>query len=122
MSKIVSREVTINGNSYLVNFPNVGQFIDIKVQEQKLSKGFSKELVLGLGEDVDAYLYITAYAHVKVMIPDLCKDLKVGDLLDLSLEDFESITNVYLEQIKPWLDSVKNEIRKKTLREDGKSK
>lgn len=121
MSTISSKEITILGNSYMVNFPNVGQFIDIKVQEQKLSKGFSKELLLGTGEDVDAYLYITAYAHVKVMIPELYRDLKVDDLLQLSLEDFETITKVYLEQIKPWLDSVKNELRKKVL-ENGKSK
>lgn len=121
MSKLLQKEITILGNSYMVNFPNVGQFIDIKVQEQKLSKGYSKELVMGLGEDVDAYLYITAYAHVKIMIPDLYKDLKVDDLLQLSLDDFEVITKVYLEQIKPWLDSIKEELRKKTL-QDGKSK
>lgn len=118
MSAIVNKQVEVLGNIYTVEFPTVGKFIDIKVLEQKLSKGYSKELLMGLGEDIDAYLYITSYAHVKVLMPDLSRDLKINSLLDLSLEDFEPITEVYLKEIKPWFDDIKNKLRDRTLNND----
>ena len=111
---ILQKQIEVKGNRYTIAFPNVGQFIEIKVLEKKLSQGYSKELLMGLGEDIDAYLYISSCAHIMVLMPDLIKDLKVNDLLELSLVDFEDLAKIYLTEIKPWLDSVKEGLRKKS--------
>lgn len=111
---ILQKQIEVKGNRYTITFPNVGQFIEIKVLEKKLSQGYSKELLMGLGEDIDAYLYVSSSAHIMVLMPDLIKDLKVNDLFELSLVDFEDLAKIYLEEIKPWLDSVKEGLRKKS--------
>lgn len=106
-----TKTIKIQGQEFTLTYPNVGQFIDIKVLETKLAQGTSAQLVAGTAAQLDAFLFITTYAHFAVLCPDLMKQLKVDSLLDLSVKDFEELSEVYLKDIQPWIDGVKKEIK-----------
>jgi len=106
-----TKTISVQGQNFTLTYPNVGQFIDIKVLETKLSQGTSGQLVSGTPSQLDAFLFITTYAHFAVLCPELLKNLKVSSLLDLSVKDFEELSKVYLKEIQPWLDGVKKEIK-----------
>lgn len=110
------KTIQIKGNNYTTKFPTVGQFIDINVLESQLSKGTSKDLLGGTPDAVDSYIYISTYAHFKVLFPKLIEDLKVP-ILDLDLRDFEELTRAFLE-IRQWINEVRNSVHKE-LESDG---
>lgn len=107
------KKIKVCGRTYDLKYPNVGNFIDIKVLETKLSQGSAMSLVNGTGEQLDAYFYITTYAHFQVLCPDLLKDLKVNSLLELSLLDFQELLNVYLQEIQPWIAEIQQAVKEK---------
>lgn len=117
-NSIVQKQVSFKGNSYSISYPTVGQLIDIRVIEQQLSRGTLKDLVTSLGNSVDAYLYITTFAHIQVLTPDLIKDLRVNSLLDLQVEEFDELADFYSTEIAPWLqewmDKMKEKVEKKS--------
>ena len=106
-----TKTIQVQGRSFTLKYTNVGQFIDIKVLEVKLAQGTSSQLVAGTPGQLDAFLFITTYAHFAVLCPELLEQLKVTSLLDLSITDFEELSKVYLKDIQPWLDGVKKEIK-----------
>jgi hypothetical protein len=114
-----TKQIKVCGQDYTMNFPTVGQFIDIKVLETNLSQGTMKQMILGNGDHLDAYLYITTYAHLSILCPQMIKDLKVKSMLDLSLEDYEELTQIYLTEIQPWIQEVRSAIRNKVTGENG---
>jgi len=108
-----SKVIQVSGNSYKIDFPNVGKFIDIQVLETRLSQGQAKNLIFGTGDQIDAFLYITTYAHFSVLCPEMFKDLKVNSILDLSFEEYEQLVQIYLKEIQPWIRGVKDAIKEK---------
>lgn len=108
---VATKTITIQGQNYTLKYPNVGQYIDIKVLETKLAQGMVSQLVSATPAHLDAYLFITTYAHLSVLCPELMSTLKVNSLLDLSIDDFEELSEIYLKEIQPWLDSIKNEMK-----------
>lgn len=115
MSSIVSKVIKFRDSEFILSYPTVGQLIDIEVTQQHLSKGTLKELLLGLDNSVETYLYILSYAYVSVLLPGILKNAKVNSLLELSIEDFQEIVDLYVDQIKPWLDENNKEIKERIL-------
>jgi len=100
--------VQINGKNYTIKYPNVGQLIDISIQESTLSGGRMKDLILqGTIEHQDAYVTIKTIAFFDVMLPNLTKDLKVESLQQLDPVDFIEVNKAYWEHIEKWLDEWK---------------
>lgn len=111
---VVTKSVQIQGKTYTTSYPTVGQMIDIQVVEKQLSRGTAKDLLIsGMGKDIDAYLYITTFAHMSVLFPTLKSDAKVKTLLDLSLEDFQELVDVYTDEIQPWLQEWEEKIKER---------
>lgn len=111
---VVTKSVQIQGRTYTTSYPTVGQMIDIQVVEKQLSRGTAKDLLIsGMGKDIDAYLYITTFAHMSVLFPTLKGDAKVKTLLDLSLEDFQELVDVYTDEIQPWLQEWEEKIKER---------
>lgn len=113
-----TKRIQVCNRTYDLKYPNVGNFIDIKVLETKLSQGTAMSLVNGTGEQLDAFFYITTYAHFQVLCPELLKDLKVNSLLELSLDDFQELLNVYLNDIQPWISGIQKAVKEKMTADD----
>lgn len=119
---MLKKTIEIAGNSYVIEYPNVGKFIDIKVLETQLSKGMSTQMVYGTVDQQAAYIYIMTYAHLAVLCPQLMKDLKVDSLFDLSMEDFDNLVEVYSKEIQPWLSRVKEQVKERIDERSGEHK
>lgn len=116
---MLRKTIDVCGNSYSIEYPTVGKFIDIKVLETQLSKGMSTQMVYGTVDQQAAYVYIMTYAHFAILCPQLMKDLKVDSLFDLSMDDFDKLVDVYVKEIQPWLTEVKTQVKERI---DEKSK
>lgn len=123
MSKLVTKSIIFRDRTFNLSFPTVGQLIDIRVTEQQLSRGTTKELLLGTGEDVDAYIYIRTFSHIKVLMPELMASLNVDSILDLSLLDYQDLVDLYSDEIQPWLTEWQTQLKEKmTSRKSEKTK
>lgn len=97
----------ILNNDYVVKYPTVGQFIDIKVQENIISKGQLTDLIFigtSMTQEADAAIAIKTLAFFLVCVPEMIKDLKVKSIRDLDMIDFLELRKVYIREIAPWLN------------------
>lgn len=123
MSKLVTKNVVFRDRNFNLSYPTVGQLIDIRVIEKQISRGTGNDLLMGTGEDVDAFIYIRTFAHIKVLIPELVESLNVGSMLDLSIVDYQDLVDLYSNEIQPWLSEWQNQLKEKmTARQSEKDK
>ena len=96
----------VKGNKYPVTFPTVAQFIDIETMKSRLANdSYGTMVKTGTILAVRALDYIDMVANVSVMCPDLLKDLKTNNLLQLDIFDAKELLNSYKKQFVPWLIS-----------------
>lgn len=113
MSKLVSKNIVFRDRNFILSYPTVGQLIDIRVLEKQLSRGTANDLLMGTGEDVDAFIYIRTFAHIKVLIPELVESLNVNSMLDLSVIDYQDLVDLYSNEIQPWLTEWQTQLKEK---------
>lgn len=102
----LNRKLTfqVKNNSYTVEFPTVGQFIDIESLKVSVSKGEYGNLIRsGTSAGFDALELIDVACYFKVLCPKLAEDLG-RPYEDLDAIDFLELRQVYREKIKPWLN------------------
>ncbi len=109
---MVNKIIKFKENEYQLKYPTVGQLIDIRVNEQLLSKGTVKELITGLNADMDSYIYITTISHIQILLPELVKDLKVP-MRELDILDFQELVDLFSNEISPWLNEWQEKIKEK---------
>lgn len=97
----------VNGNSYLINFPTVGDYYAIEASKQSLSLGFynslSESSVLSAYNATDM---IDIEATLTILCPQLIKDLKCESFKKLGIKDYLMIKQAYIEQFVPWWKSI----------------
>ena len=104
----MDRELTINikGNSYTIKFPTVGQFTDIEIRKQMLSKGNYGALITSMTNNAQRALdIIDIQSNMSVLVPTFIDDLNVKSFQDIDLIDFQEIKNVYVKEVAPWINS-----------------
>jgi hypothetical protein len=95
--------VTIQGNTYQIQFPSVGQIIDIETRKSALSAGqYSKFVDLGTIGAFLAKNYVDVISVFSILIPQLLKDLRKESLFDLSPIEMVELTEIYNKQYSPW--------------------
>lgn len=101
LSRIIA--IPLQGNNYTIEFPNVGQFIEIETMKVSLSSGVYRSLVSlrTFGGNL-ALDYVDAISTFSVLIPQLRKDLKIDSLLNLNPIEAKEITKVYKDIFLPW--------------------
>ena len=123
MERVKSFE--LKGNEYSVEFPNIGQLIDIETRKAMLSKGqYGGILESFLLSGLNALECVDAIAFFDVCCPKIKEDLKVKSYLDLDPMDFLQIYSVYQEEILPWITPWLEEFNKAfdTFRKNKKKK
>lgn len=105
----LSRELIFKfkDREYKIEFPTVGQFLDIENEKLMYSRGNWGGLVSSVANSsYRAVQLIECIANLKILCPQLFKDLKEGvNILDIDAKDFASLFIVYKKQIKPWYSS-----------------
>lgn len=95
--------ITIQGNDYIVEFPDVDKLIQIESNKILLSNNtYGALAVQNLKLSNVALAYIDAIATFSVLIPHLKEGLRLRSLTDLSLVQAQELTQAYTEQFAPW--------------------
>lgn len=104
--------ITIGKNDYQVNYPNVGNQIDIEILKSKIADGnydmlrFSNNPLFQ--EQADRIDMIAVFT---ILIPELKKDLNVKSFFDLKEEESAELMKVYNRDFIPWFIEIKTQIR-----------
>lgn len=105
------KQIIIEGNTYSIEFPNVGQYLDIENMKMMLTNNtYSALLQSRLRTAYFAIDLVDAISVMYVLIPGLRKDLNVKNYNELDTFMAKKIVKVYQEQIKPWYDELMNDL------------
>lgn len=90
------------GNEYSIEYPTVGQYLDIENEKIKLSKGNWGNLVIsGTISAYRATQIIDCIANLKILCPQIFKDMKV-DVFEIDAKDFTSLVLLFQKVIRKW--------------------
>lgn len=102
-------EVKIENKTYTIEFPNVGQVMEIESKKIALGGGVYKGLVQAGTKSATYNLdLIDAISTFTVLIPELRKDLAVENFLDIDLFLGKKIVDAYNKQYYPWYKKIQD--------------
>lgn len=108
-----TKKFTLKGNSYTIEFPTAGQFIDIETKKSELSHGQWGKMVLSPTiSTFRSVQMMECISILSVICPKLMEDLKVPDLTKIDLIDLTEILKVYVKEIYPWYNDWFKEFNK----------
>lgn len=104
--------IKLQDNKFEVNFPNVGQIIDIEINKVSLGRGQYGNLVAAMSVgSVVALDLIDAFATFTVLIPDMIKGLNVKDLFELNPIDAQELVVQYKQVFFPWYNNIIEDLK-----------
>jgi hypothetical protein len=96
------------GHTYSMTFPNTGQYL--KIHNLKASLAPSYDLLETMGAESEfSNQIVDAASHLTVLCPELVGNLK-KPIIELDLEHTIKLVQVYNSIIRPWYNSVMNEL------------
>lgn len=101
------KKFNIGEKTFTVNFPNVGQMIDIESMKQALTN--NKYGAMAASGVLTAYIVldaVDAISFFQVCIPDFARYYNITNYTDLANEKVKEITDVYRKEIKPWYTKI----------------
>jgi hypothetical protein len=97
----------VKGNSYPIEFPNIGKFQMIETMKQIVSKGMYQALLqTSTISSIEVLDMIDLESYLTVLAPQLIKDLKCDSFGDLDIEDYQELKKCYKEQLVPWWNGI----------------
>jgi len=109
-------QLKIQGYSYTVNFPTVGQIIDFETQLSTFSRGEHRRMIEDMFPTKSKNLaldYIETISFVLSFLPDEIKNnLRIDSLFKLDILAMKEIVNEYKHKFKPWYDAWIDEVNK----------
>ena len=107
-----SKKITIGEKSFIVNFPNVGQMIDIESMKQSLTGNrYGSMASSGIASMYLALDIVDTIAFLTICVPDIAKYYNITDYSSLSSDKINTYVTVYKEQILPWYNKILMELR-----------
>lgn len=111
-----SKKFTIGKKSFVVEFPNVGQILDIESMKQALT---NNRYGIMAKSDIKSMYYaldvVDAVSFLTVVAPEVGRYFNVGNYLALSPEKVQEFVDVYQKEIYPWyaqtLEELKNPVK-----------
>ena len=111
-----SKKFTIGKKSFVVEFPNVGQILDIESMKQALT---NNRYGIMAKSDIKSMYYaldvVDAVSFLTVVAPEVGRYFNVGNYLSLSPEKVQEFVDVYQKDIYPWyaktLEELKNPVK-----------
>lgn len=117
--------ITVLSNSYEITYPTVGQLLDIDIIKSQLSGGRYEQLKYSMEPAfVRSAKRIDVTAYFNVLVPDLRKDILAGksntnSILNLSVEEFAVLEEVYDSVFLPWFELWEAEFNKSEEQSKG---
>lgn len=107
-----SLKINVLGVDYLIQFPNVGQLLDIESLKSALTNGTYGDLVRMNTITANNVLDIAdAIATFSVLIPEIKKQLTVKSYTEIDAVTARKIAKSYREQYFPWFNEINEELK-----------
>lgn len=107
MENLVQME--IQGKTYTVSYPNVGEYCRIEALKQQLSNtSYGLMMSAGTVSANHALDMIDIHASLMVLAPQLINDLKIEDFSKLGIADYKIIRDEYIAKVTPFFNEINN--------------
>ncbi len=107
-----SKKVTIGERSFVVNFPNVGQMIDIESMKQSLTGNrYGSMASSGIASMYMALDVVDTIAFLTICVPDIAKYYNIQDYTMLPADKMNQYVKLYKDEILPWYNKILMELR-----------
>lgn len=98
---------SFQGEKITINFPNVGQMIDMESLKQSLTNNkYGAMSASGIKSMFYALDMVDALSFFEVTCPKIKKILKVRSFTEMSPEDMKPVVEVYKEHVAPWYNNL----------------
>lgn len=98
-----SIQIELQGNPFTINFPNMGQIIDIETNKISFANGrYSQLLNSNIISSNVAQDLVEMAATLTVLIPEFNKIFKLNSIFELNPIDAIEFVTAYKEQVFPW--------------------
>lgn len=102
----------IGEKKFVVNFPNVGQILDMESLKQALTDNrYGAMVVSGIASMYHALDLVDTIVFFQVCIPSIAKYYNIQNYTSLSLDKIQDLVKVYKEEIKPWYEKVMSDLK-----------
>lgn len=106
------KKFSIGDKTFIVNFPNVGQLIDLESLKQALTNNrYGVMAASGVASMYYVLDIVDAVAFFQVCVPAVAKYYNVKNYTSLSPENVKNFVDAYQNQIKPWFDKTMLELK-----------
>lgn len=107
-----TKQINIGEKHFTVNFPNVGQLIDIEARKQSLTGNrYGSMAASGIASMYMALDVVDTIAFLTVCVPEIAKYYNIIDYSSLSPDKMNTYVTVYKEQILPWYNQIMMELK-----------
>ena len=97
------KRFVFNDVTYSIEFPTVGQFIDIESEKVKCSDGqWGNFIKAGTLSGLRAIQVIECIAILTALCPKIIENLKTKSFLEIDAKDFIVLVKIYQKEILPW--------------------
>lgn len=114
------KKFTIGNKSFIANFPNVGQIIDLESMKQALTNSrYGQMAASGIATMYYALDLVDAIAFYHVVVPEVAKYYDIKNYASMEVDKIKDLLDAYQKDIKPWFDGTMNELKGLTPGDDG---
>ena len=107
-----SKKVTIGEKSFVINFPNVGQMIDIESMKQSLTGNrYGSMASSGIASMYMALDVVDTISFLTICVPDIAKYYNIQDYTTLPADKMNQYVKLYKDEILPWYNKILMELR-----------
>lgn len=114
------KKFTIGNKSFIANFPNVGQIIDLESMKQALTDSrYGQMAASGVASMYYALDLVDAIAFYHVVIPEVAKYYDIKNYASMEVDKIKDLLDAYQKDIRPWFSETMNELKGLTPVDDG---
>lgn len=114
-----TKKFQIGEKTFIVNFPNVGQIIDIEGLKQAMTNNkYGAMASSGIISMYYALDFVDCASFLQVCCSDVARYFDIKNYMELSPEKMEEFVEVYKKDILPWYNEVMSELRNLTKKDD----
>ena len=113
------KKFSIGNKSFIADFPNVGQIIDLESMKQVLTNNkYGQMAASGITSMYYALDLVDAISFFHVVVPEVAKYYDIKNYASLQIDKVKDLLDAYQKEIKPWFDKTLKELKGITIGDD----
>ena len=107
-----TKNFKIEEKTFSVNFPNVGQIIDIEGLKQAMTNNkYGAMASSGIVSMYYALDFVDAASFLQICCPAVARHFDISNYMDLSPEKMEMFVEAFKKEILPWYNDTLKQLR-----------